>query len=68
MIELLNLDDIAALYRCTRNHARDVITKAQDWPSPVPGCTRRRPLWLATDVQKYLSKNCTKTAQSGEFA
>ena len=25
--ELLTLDDIAAMYRCSRRHARDVITK-----------------------------------------
>jgi len=54
LIELLNLDDIAALYRCSRRHARDVITKAVRFPAIAPGSTPRNPLWLRDDVETYI--------------
>jgi hypothetical protein len=52
--ELMNLDDIAALYRCSRRHARDVITKWVGFPDRVPASSERKPLWLRADVQAFL--------------
>lgn len=52
--ELLTLDDIAALYRVTRQYARDVLTKRGDFPARVPGSTRANPLWLRESIMDYL--------------
>lgn len=59
--ELLNLDDIASLYRCSRRHARDVITKLIGFPDLAPGSTQRNPLWLRSEVRAFLHR---KTGQA----
>ena len=59
--ELLNLDDIAAMYRCSRRHARDVIVKLVGFPQFAPGSTQRRPLWLRKEVREFLHRKPTKT-------
>jgi hypothetical protein len=59
--ELLNLGDIASLYRCSRRHARDVITKLVGFPELAPGSTPRNPLWLRTEVRAYLHRKPSST-------
>ena len=54
--ELLNLTDLATLYRCSRRHARDVITKLVGFPEVAPGSTGRNPLWLRTEVRAFLHR------------
>ena len=60
--ELLTLEDLAELYRCSRRHARDVITKKIGFPSFAPGSTPRNPLWLRDDVRDFLRKKPYKPA------
>ena len=57
--ELLDLGDIADLYRCSRRHARDVITKAVRFPDIAPGSTPRNPLWLRVEIKAYLHRRTT---------
>ena len=59
--ELLDLGDISALYRCSRRHARDVITKLVGFPEIAPGSTPRNPLWLRIEVKAYLHRKPAKT-------
>ena len=59
---LLTLDDIAAKWRCTYRHARDVLTKKSDFPKPAPGSTSRRPKWHPGRIESYLLGNDDKTA------
>ena len=59
--ELLDLGDIAALYRCSRRHARDVIVKQVRFPEIAPGSTPRNPLWLRVDVKAFLHRKPAKT-------
>lgn len=54
--ELLTLDDIADLYRCSRRHARDVITKMVGFPELAPGSTPRNPLYVRVEVRAYLHR------------
>lgn len=56
MNELLDLADIATLFRCSRRHARDVITKLVRFPEIAPGSTPRNPLWLRAEVRAYLHR------------
>lgn len=58
--ELLTLDDIKAMYRCSYRHARDVITKLVGFPELAPGSTSRHPLWLRIEVQAYLRRKPAK--------
>ena len=59
--ELLDLGDIATLFRCSRRHARDVITKLVRFPEIAPGSTPRNPLWLRVEIKAYLHRKPTKT-------
>lgn len=59
--ELLDLTDIASLYRCSRRHARDVITKLIGFPENAPGSTQRNPLWLRVEIKAFLHRKSAKT-------
>lgn len=65
--ELLNLDDLAGLYRCSRRHARDVITKLVGFPEVAPGSTSRNPLYLRIEVRAYLHRKQVKKRTNPEF-
>jgi hypothetical protein len=58
--ELLDLDDIAQLYRCTRRHARDVTTKLVGFPEVAPGSTARKPLYLRVEVRAFMHRKPAK--------
>lgn len=57
--ELLTLDDIAALYRCCRRHARDVTTKLKGFPEVAPGATTRNPLYIRAEVHAFVHRKTT---------
>lgn len=56
MIELLDLDDIAKLYRVSRRHARDVLVKQPGFPRPAPGSSTKIPLWNAEKIRAYIAE------------
>lgn len=64
--ELLNLGDIASLYRCSRRHARDVITKLVGFPELAPGSTPRNPLWLRAEIRAFLHRKSDKSRTNPE--
>lgn len=65
MNELMTLDDLAELYKCSRRHARDVITKLPAFPDPAPGSTTFRPRWLTVEVLAFLHrKNPEKSPEA----
>ena len=59
--ELLTLSEIADTYRCSRRHARDVITKLIGFPDIAPGSTPRNPLWLKVEIRAFLQRKVPKT-------
>ena len=64
--DLLTLSDIAELYRCSRRHARDVITKLMGFPEIAPGSTPRNPLWLRVEIRAFLQRKAQKTRTNPE--
>lgn len=56
MIELLDLDDIAKLYRVSRRHARDVLVKQPGFPKQAPGTSSKIPLWHADKIRAYIAE------------
>lgn len=52
--ELVGIEDIAALYQCSRWKARDHIVKSPGFPNIVPGSSWKQPRWLASDVRRFL--------------
>lgn len=64
--ELLDLGDIATMYRCGRRHARDVITKLVGFPAIAPGSTPRNPLWLRIEIKAFLQRKIPKVRTNPE--
>ena len=54
--ELMTIQDIADLYRCSYNTARDMKVKLIGFPDPVPGSSVRKPLWLRSEVRAFLHR------------
>ena len=52
--ELLTTEDIAAMYRVSYRTARDIVTKRIGFPPPIPGSTRKKPLWIRSQVRAYI--------------
>lgn len=64
MIELLDLDDIARLYRVSRRHARDVLVKQPGFPPPAPGTSVRIPLWSAEEIRAFIRRKSAQIPQN----
>ena len=64
--ELLTLDDLASMYRCSRRHARDVVTKLIGFPELAPGSTARNPLWLRVEVRAFVHRKTNKSRANPE--
>lgn len=56
MNDLLTIEDIATMHRCTIRHARDVIVKVPGFPPEAPTSTPRNRLWLRSEVRAYLHR------------
>jgi hypothetical protein len=56
MNDLLTLDDIATMHRCSKRHARDVIVKLPGFPSEAPTSTPRNRLWLRAEVRAFIHR------------
>jgi hypothetical protein len=48
------IDDIAFHLNRTPHYAATVITKSPDFPAPIKLDKNAKPLWLRTDVEKYI--------------
>lgn len=68
MIELLDLDDIARLYRVSRRHARDVLVKQPGFPKPAPGSSPKIPLWHAEKIRAYIAEESAEIPQNSPQA
>lgn len=56
MNDLLTLEDIAEMNRCSVRHARDVLVKLAGFPSEAPTSTPRNRLWLRSEVRAFIHR------------
>jgi hypothetical protein len=56
MNDLLTLEDIAAMNRCSVRHARDVLVKLPGFPDEAPTSTPRNRLWLRSEVRSFIHR------------
>jgi hypothetical protein len=56
-VEMMSLDDIAEMWKVSRDYARDVLVKMDGFPSPAPGSTRKFQRWRRMDVVAFASGN-----------
>lgn len=54
--ELLTLDDIAQMHRCSVRHARDVLVRLPGFPTEAPTSTPRNRLWLRSEVRAFIHR------------
>ena len=50
MNDLMTIEDIAEMNRCSTRHARDVLVRLPGFPEEAPTSTPRNRLWLRSDV------------------
>lgn len=63
--ELLTIEEIAELTRCTVRHARDAVVRLQGFPKEAPVSTPRNRLWVAREVIAFATReNYSQTTQS----
>lgn len=60
MNDLLTIEDIATMHRCTIRHARDVIVKVPGFPPEAPTSSPRNRLWLRSEVRAYLHRKVVR--------
>jgi hypothetical protein len=56
MNDLMTLDDIAKMNRCTSRHARDVLVKLPGFPEEAPTSTARNRLWVTAEVRAFVHR------------
>lgn len=65
MNDLLTLEDIAGMWRCSVRYARDTLVKMPGFPAPAPGCGVRNRVWNREEIQAFrLSGRPAHYAQS----
>jgi hypothetical protein len=60
---LLSLEDIAAMWRCSPRHARDVLVKSPGFPLPAPGSGTKHRVWIAKEVRDFVNRKPAKKPQ-----
>ena len=59
MTDLLTINDIADMYKCSLRHARERVVRHPGFPAPVPTSTPRNRRWMKVHVLRYLSGKTT---------
>jgi hypothetical protein len=55
MNDLMTLEEIAQMHRCSMRHARDVLVKIPGFPAEAPTSTPRNRLWLRAEIRAFVS-------------
>lgn len=66
--EILTIDDIASLYKVSRERARDTIVKQPGFPEFAPGSTWRLPRWVASEVRAYIRRQSPQNSPKAREA
>jgi len=68
MSDLLTLDEIAQMHRCTYRHARDVIVKLPGFPREAPTSTPRNRVWVRSEVRAHVTRKTPDSRTYTNFA
>lgn len=58
--ELMNIEDIAEMHKCSVRHARDVIVKTPGFPDPSPTSRIKHKLWITAEVRAFVTRKPAK--------
>lgn len=53
MNDLMTVDEIAEMYRCSARHARDVLVRMKGFPAPAQGSGPKHRVWLRSAVRAF---------------
>ena len=67
-MQMMSLDDIAAMWQVTRDYARDVLVKQEGFPDPAPGSTRKFQRWRQADVLAFAGVDSAAIPQKSRIA
>lgn len=56
MTDLLTLQDIADMHRCSTRHAREVIVRLPGFPKEAPTSTQKYRVWVRHEVLAFLTR------------
>lgn len=62
--DLMSLEDIAAMHRCSVRRARDVIVKTPGFPPEAPTSTPYHRLWLRSEVRAFLHRKSPRATHA----
>lgn len=65
MNDLLTLQEIADMHRCSLKHARDVLVKLPGFPDEAPTSTPRNRLWLRAEVRAFIHRKPARFPHMG---
>lgn len=54
--ELMTLEDVAEMHKCSIRHARDVIVKIPGFPMEAPTSRPRHKLWVREEVVTFVTR------------
>lgn len=54
--ELMTIDDIAEMHKCSREHARDMVVKMPGFPEEAPTSRPRHKLWIRAEVKAFVTR------------
>jgi hypothetical protein len=60
MNDLMTMEEIAQMHRCSMRHARDVLVKIPGFPAEAPTSTPRNRLWLRAEVRAFVSRKVAR--------
>ena len=63
MSDLLSIEEIAAMWRCSVRHARDVLVKLPGFPLPAPGSGPKHRVWVAKEVRAFAHRKPVRQLQ-----
>lgn len=66
--EILTIDDIAGMYKVSRERARDTIVKQPGFPELAPGSTWRLPRWVGVEVRSYIRRRSPQNSPNAREA
>jgi predicted DNA-binding transcriptional regulator AlpA len=55
--DLLGTQDLATMWKITRHHVTNVITKRPDFPAPALNLTRKTRRWFRGEVEAWRKKH-----------
>jgi len=64
MSDLLTIEDIASMWRCSVRHARDCLVKLPGFPPPAPGSGPKHRVWVAREVRDFAHRKPIRQLQS----